>query len=171
MQEPKKQIVTREIIEKELLLKRNANYLTLLWLSIPFVAYFIYYFCVIAYQIDFNVAKSILKFVLLTFAGLVLAVFYLNSLLKFRNFKSYKITLEHLHHKSKVASFGIHVDFNIQYRLYFGSGLMCDMPGIKVFDISDTLAFNEAKETDKFYVVQSGKKVLAAFNARYFELE
>ena len=171
MRDNEKQVITREVIEKELLLKRKSNDLVLLSLLIPIFVYFIYYFCVITYQIDFADIKSILKFVFLTLVGIVIVVFYLYGICRFRKTISYKIELERLHHKRQEAPLGIYAAFHKKYKLYFVSGLVCSCPEIKAFDISDMLAFNEAKETDEFYVVQQGKRILSAFNTRYFELD
>lgn len=170
VQEPKKQIITREIIQKELRLKRKANYLILLLLLIPTVLYFIYYICVIVYRFDLTSVNFVLTFALLTGAGIFWVVYYLYNLLKFRNIKSYKITLGRLHHKYNYPH-GVFADFHNNYKLYFDSKLMCSRPGIGFFNISDSLAYKEANDNDEFFIVQCGKQVLSVFNTRYFELD
>lgn len=171
VQEPKKQIITREIIQKELRLKRKANYLILLLLLIPTVLYFIYYICVIVYRFDLTSINFVLTFALLTLVGTVIVVFYLYGICRFRKTISYKIELERLHHKRQEAPLGIYAAFHKKYKLYFVSGLVCSCPEIKAFDISDSLAYKEANDNDEFFIVQCGKQVLTVFNTRYFELD
>lgn len=170
MRDNEKQVITREVIEKELLLKRKSNDLVLLSLLIPIVLYFIYYICVIVYRLDLTSIKFVLTFALLTGAGIFLVVYYLYNLLKFRNSKSYKITLGRLHHKYQYPR-GVFAYFHNNYKLYFDSRLTCSRPGIGFFNISDSLAYKEANDNDEFFIVQCGKQVLSAFNTRYFELD
>ena len=165
----KKQVITREIIEEEIILKKRKHFQIAAELLIPVILYLVYYVFVIVYRTDFLKIKSVLEYIFFTVIGVILVVAYVRNLCFFNKTQQYDLSRDKMQYKFKDS---IRYNFfQTIYQIYFVSGIKCVRPGLKFFNIDDEDAFNEAKVGDDFFFVKTNNRIFCIFNTKYFELD
>ena len=165
----KKEILTKELIDKEISLKKRKHLGIQIELLIPLSIYLLYYLFGVVIQVDFSQIKSIVELIFFTVIGVIFIVVYIHKLFYYRKKEAYELSFKRMDHKFHDL---LRYDyFQTNNKIYFDSKMFCNHPGIYCMNIDDVTAFNEAEVGDYFYVVVEGKKALCAFNSKYFELD
>ena len=170
MIETKKQIITRELIEKEIALKRKVHIKNQLAVLFPYIFLLILYILFFMGSMvldDEHRGLQIIQLIVLSIMVIIFLVSYFKSYFFYFKAEQYELSVDWITDKGHQA---IHNPYRVSYEVSFATK-NCIRAGVYALDYDDDDAFREMEIGDKCFVIGRGKKAYCIFNTKYFELD
>ena len=170
MIETKKQIITRELIEKEIALKRKVHIKNQLAVLFPYVFLLILYILFFIGSLSLDYEHRGLQIILLLVLSVIVIAFlasYFKSYLFYFKAERYELSVDWITDKGHQS---IHNPYCVSYEVSFATKI-CIRAGVYALEYDDDDAFREMEIGDKCFVIGRGKKAYCIFNTKYFELD